>query len=369
MTVQQPNNPGDFVALRADRGSVANLQGVAAVAPPDDLAHGSSSVAGSTSAATDLSNVVAFARARRGDSNAPPVVISPQDRLVPLLPGRPWLLGVLCSLIVHGGAFYALWHEPKPLQGIGIETVTVEIELGDNRPVGPAATLGPNQVEAKQVEELKPDEKIVEQERVVDAREVKPEVKFDVALTDVAREQPVEQPKELQKEPQPEQQQPEQQQVVAMVETPKAEMPTVLPRETPPDAKATIAVRREQPKAARPVEPKQKKAAQPSEAKVAAGGSGRTAVASLADYNGLVSAHLRRYQAGARISGVAGSGAVTFSLTGSGSVSSVRIAKSTGAAVLDQEILAMVRRASPFPTPPNGQLQVITVPLSFTLPR
>ncbi len=275
---------------------------------------------------------------------------------------------ILCSLIIHGGAFYALWQEPKPLEGIGIETITVEIEVGDNRPAGPSSNLGPNQVDAKQVEEVKTDEKIVEQERVVDAREVKPEE----TRTDLAKEQPVEQPKELQKELQAEhqpQRQPEQQQVVAMVETPQAEMPTVLPRETPPDAQATIAVRREQPKVARPAEPKQKKAAQPSEAKVAAGGTGRTAVASLANYDGLVSAHLRRYQSAARSGGATGSGAVTFSLSGSGSVTSARIARSTGAAVLDQEILAMVRRASPFPAPPDGQPKSFTVPLNFTAAR
>jgi periplasmic protein TonB len=365
MTIQQPNNPGDFVALRADRGSVANLQGVAAVVPRDDLAHEScSGVAGPTSAAADLSNVIAFARARRGDSSAPPVVISPQDRPESSLSGRHWLLGVLCSLIMHGGAFYAFWQEPKPLEGIGIEAITVEIELGDNRPEGAAPNLGPNQVDAKQVEEVKSDEKIVEQERFVDAHEVKPAE----TRTDLAREQPVEQPKELPKEQQAEQQpqqQPEQQQVVAMVETPKAEIPTVLPREAPPDAQATIAVRREQPKVPRP-EPKQKKAAPPSEAKVAAGGSGRTSVASLANYDGLVSAHLRRHQSGARSGGATGSGAVTFSLSGSGSVTSARIARSTGAAVLDQEILAMVRRASPFPVPPDGQSKSFTVPLNFT---
>jgi protein TonB len=368
MTVQQPNNPGDFVALRADRGSVANLQGVAAVVPRGEL------LAGSASSAADLGapgNVVAFARARRGDSSAPPVVISPQDRPAPLLPpGRPWLQGVLilCSLIIHGGTFYAFWQEPKPLQGIGIETITVEIELGDNRPAGPASNAGPHQIDAKQVEEVKTDEKIVEQERIVDAREVKPEE----TRTDLAKEQPVEQPKELQKERQAEhqpQRQPEQQQVVAMVETPQAEMPTVLPRETPPDTQATLAVRREQPRVARPAEPKQKKAAQPSEAKVAAGGSGRTAVASLANYDGLVSAHLRRHQSAARSGGAAGSGAVTFSLSGSGSVTSVRIAKATGAAVLDQEILAMVRRASPFPAPPDGRPKSFTVPVHFSLQR
>jgi protein TonB len=147
------------------------------------------------------------------------------------------------------------------------------------------------------------------------------------------------------------------------------DIPAGLPRETPLDAQATIAVRREQPKVARPAEPKQKKAAQPSEAKVAAGGSGRTAVASLANYDGLVSAHLRRHQSAARSGGVAGAGAVTFSLSGSGSVTSVRIAKGTGAAALDQEILAMVRRASPFPAPPDGQPKSFTVPVNFSLQR
>ena len=377
MTVQQPNNPGDFVALRADRGSVANLQGVAAVVPRDGL------LERSASAAADLSNVIAFARGRRGapESNAPPVTIAPQDRPAPPLPGgrsRLQALVLICSLIVHGGLFYAFWQEPKPLLGIGIEAITVDIVIGDNRPAGTASSAGTKQVDSVQVDDIKPDEKAVEDERATNMREVKPEE----ARTDVAKEQPVERPKELKAELQPEKQQPEQQpeqlpeqqpekqQVVAMVETPKAEMPTALPRETPPDMQATLAVRREQPKVARPAEPKQTKAARPREAGVAAGGSGRTAVASLANYNGMVSAHLRRYQqypASARSSGAAGSGMVTFSITGSGSVTSVSVAKATGAAVLDQEILAMVRRASPFPTPPDGQPKVFTVPVHFNL--
>jgi periplasmic protein TonB len=295
------------------------------------------------------------------------VLISPQDRPVPLLPlGRSWLQGVLllCSLIIHGGAFYASWQEPRALEGIGSEVITVEIVIGDNRPAGDAPTPGSNQVDAEQVEEVKPDNKAVEQERSVDAREVKPEVKSDVVRTDVAKEQPVEQ------QPQPEQA-PEKQQTIAMVETPQAEMPTVLPSERRPDRQEVIAVRREQPKVARPAEQKQKKAALPSERKERAGGSGPTTVSSLANYRGLVSAHLRRYQqypAAARSSGAAGSGAVTFSFAASGSVTSVRIAKSTGAAVLDQEILAMVRRASPFPPAPDGRPQTFTVPLHFTMP-
>src|SRR5262249_31192821 len=119
MTAQQPNNPGDFVALHAERGSVADLQGVAAVVPRDGLPDG---FLGGSAGAADLSNVVAFARARRGDASAPPVVIKPQDRPAPLLPtGRSWLQGVLilCSLIIHGGAFYTFWQDPRLLEGIG----------------------------------------------------------------------------------------------------------------------------------------------------------------------------------------------------------------------------------------------------------
>jgi protein TonB len=365
MTAQRPTNSGDLFAARADRGNLANLQDVVAVVRWDGFADGSAS--GADLRASDLGNVVAFARIHRSDSSAAPVIIGLQDRPAPPLPGgRSWLQSVLilCSLIIHGGAFYAFWQEPKPLQGIGIETITVEIELGDNRPVGAAPTLGPNQVDAKQVEEVKPDEKIVERERVVDAREVKPELKSDVARTEFAKEQPVERPNQQQPE-----QQPEIQQTIAMVETPQAEMPTALPSERRPDRPEVLAVRREQPKVARSAEPKQKMAAQPSEAKVAAGGSGRTAVASLANYDGLVSAHLRRHQSAAHSGGVAGSGVVTFSITGSGSVTSVRIAKGTGAAVLDQEILAMVRRASPFPAPPDGQPKSFTVPVNFSLQR
>jgi protein TonB len=364
MTAHNPTNTGDPFAARAARGNVANLQGIAAVARWDNPADGPAS------AVADLSNVIAFARARRGDSSAPPVVIMAQDRPAPSLPGgRRWLHGVLilCSLIVHGGAFYALWQEPKPL-GTGIEAVTVDIVIGDNRPAGTESSSSADQVESRQVEsrqvdDVKPDEKVVEETRPTDAREVKPEE----TRTDMAKEQPAAQPKEPQKELPTEQ--PPERQVVAMVETPQAEMPTVLPRETPPSAQATLAVRREQPKAARPPEPK-RKTARPSEAKAVAGGSGRTAVASLANYNGQVSAHLRRYQqypAAARSSGAAGSGTVTFWITGSGSVTSARIAKGTDAAVLDQEILAMVRRASPFPAPPDGQPKSFTVPLNFNL--
>jgi hypothetical protein len=44
-----------------------------------------------------------------------------------------------------------------------------------------------------------------------------------------------------------------------------------------------------------------------------------------------------------------------------------RLAHSAGIASLDQEVQAMVRRASPFPAPPAGHAMTFTVPVSFQL--
>jgi colicin import membrane protein len=62
-----------------------------------------------------------------------------------------------------------------------------------------------------------------------------------------------------------------------------------------------------------------------------------------------------------------GSGRVTFSLNGSGQVTSVSVGGRTGVASLDAELAAMVRRANPFPKPPNGQSMTFSVPVSFRM--
>ena len=97
-------------------------------------------------------------------------------------------------------------------------------------------------------------------------------------------------------------------------------------------------------------------------------GVGRSDNAS--NYPGLVSAHLRRHQqypSDARGRGDQGTATVSFSLDGGGRVTSSRLARGSGYASLDQEVQAMVRRASPFPAPPGGRGQSFTVPVSFRL--
>lgn len=75
----------------------------------------------------------------------------------------------------------------------------------------------------------------------------------------------------------------------------------------------------------------------------------------------------KRYPAGAN--GAKGVARVTFNIDASGNVTSVSLAASSGHPALDQEVLALVRRASPVPAPPPGVSHRISVPVRFSARR
>lgn len=203
---------------------------------------------------------------------------------------------------------------------------------------------------------------------------------------------------------------------VPMVETPIAEIPTVRPQETPapPNARITPPRQRSQTtvtfvrEKAKPKPKPQKKAEAPQPKRVVAKPkpapkriaqtrqppsttpntntqrpSAKRApaqrpsppstpppAANMSNYRALVAAHLQRfkqYPAAARAASQQGRGSVSFSIDGSGRVTSVSVGGRTGSAALDAELSAMVRRASPFPRPPNGQSMRFSVPVSFRL--
>jgi periplasmic protein TonB len=309
--------------------------------------------------AVDLSNVIPFTRARRArvEPQAPPVTINATDRPARLVPGTgSWRRALLISLIAHGGLFYLFWQEPQPLLGIGTEAITVEIEIGDDRPTGATSNQGASQVETPRVDEGKPDDKAREDDKVTEARDLKPEE----TPTEVAKEQPVEQPSEHK---------PDEQKPIAMVETPQpAEIPTVQPRETPPDMQAVIAPPQQENDEAKPVE-RQQKATEPSPEQQAASGVGIVVSASaMASFNGRVFAHLKRHQQypdAARNKMITGKGSVRFEIDARGQVISASVATSSGSAVLDQEMTAMALRASPFPAPPDGRPKKFSAPVTF----
>src|SRR5215510_467879 len=306
------------------------------------------------SSAADLSNVIPFARARRpgAEPYAPSVIVKPAERPVPLPPrSKRWLqaLLVVCSLIMHGSILYLFWQDPQPLPGIGVQVLTVDVVVGDNRLAGDAITPGLRETpEGLQLD--KPDVQEQQEEKPGEIREVKEE-----ARREVAKEEPKEQDAEKR-------------QVIAMVETEQAEVPTVRPRETPPDMQAVIALTREEPKEVPPLE---QPAILPFGAD-AARGSGKNGMSGDSVYLGQVSAHLQRhkqYPTAADRKHITGNGKVEFVVDGRGRVTSASVTAGTGVGVLDQELTAMVRRASPFPAPPEGGPRTFNVPIFFEKPK
>lgn len=357
-------------------------------------------------APADVSNVVPFARPRASEA---PEVVLPTD--LARLPRAASLsareaAGAVFSLVIHGGLLVLfLLHQEPPLNSIGLEVMSVEIVLGATAPAGVAQTPGENQVQSTSA----PDEKSTEVAQA-EVKATQQEQTVQVAKQEAAPEQKTEQPKTETKpdqsrtyetaaapEAQPAQGEPKP--TVAMVESPNPEMATATPRETPPDTVDVTLLpqpdkpveKKAEPKPVQAAPPKPVKNAAPAKeqrridaptrekaAKEAKASSPSTQANNVGigrsdrdtNYPGLVSAHLRRYQqypSDARSRGDQGTASVTFGIGGSGGVTSVRLARSSGVGSIDQEVQAMVRRASPFPAPPGGRAQSFTIPVNFRL--
>jgi protein TonB len=377
-----------------------------------------------------LGNVIPFQRPRRAESHAPDVML-PTDaaRLpAPRLAGDRVRLALFAtlSLAVHAALFMYFWREPEPLASLGVEVISAEIMLGANESTGTGKNAGEDQKTSRYNDSTDPQQ--VEPQREATPRATEQPQSVQVGQQETTPEQetalerqadepmPADNAAALREQPQPAQSKP----AIAMVQSPDPEMTTAVPREIPPDTmdvsllpqpeEKPTATSGPQPIVAKPVEtepveqkpePKPVQAAPPKPVKdaekakerrrsdaptrekasreakgppsvEAVAGSGRGAGRSSRDsnYQGLVSAHLRRYKqypAEARARGDRGSASITFSLSGNGGVTSVRLVRASGVASIDQEVQAMVRRASPFPAPPDGRPVSFTIPVSFDL--
>jgi len=341
-------------------------------------------------ASADLRNVIPFERARVGVRHAPDVAVpadAPRSQVAASARDRQRLLAfAVLSVALHGGVLAAALREPMPLASIGLPVMSIEIVVGATAPAGTAQAPGENDVQAAAA-----DRQAAEPQR--DAEQRATEQPQDVA---VAREE-----KTPEQRAQPETAQAEPKPAVAMVESPKPEEATAKPKDIPPDT-AEIALLPQpeekppapkdehkpeaKPQSRAPVQNaapakerrridaptkdhavKQAKASAPS---TAANNVGVGRSESDSNYAGLVSAHLRRHQqypSDARSRGEQGTATVSFSLDGGGRVTSARLVRGAGVASIDQEVQAMVRRASPFPAPPSGRAVSFTVPVTFRL--
>lgn len=87
---------------------------------------------------------------------------------------------------------------------------------------------------------------------------------------------------------------------------------------------------------------------------------------SLAEWRGKVISHLNSHKRW--FASADGMSMVAFSIDRSGKVISARVLKSSGNTVLDQEAIALTKRASPIPAPPSdiaGATLNLTVPIRF----
>jgi periplasmic protein TonB len=262
----------------------------------------------SQSAVTDLSNVVPFARRRAVEAEFPLAPVAAADRPASSQPdfgvGRRIAL-LTGSLMLHGLLLAMFWQEPAPLASIGVESMSVEITLGATNAAGLAPQPGEQEVEpVTTTAERAPDE--------------------------LTPEQPA----------------------------PIAEMPEQKVEQAPERTRTDAPTEK---KAAE----KKQVAAVPTDS---ASGVGRGSSDASSNHDGLVAAHLQRhlqYPAAARKARSRGVATVSFTVDEFGHVTSVELAQTSGIGAFDQEVVAMVRRASPFPRPPDRRSRDFKIPVRF----
>lgn len=307
----------------------------------------------------DLSNVVPIASRRRigPDKRIPDVTIE-DGRPAPIavLPDRKRQIALLvgASFAVHTALFAVFNRPPPPLASVGEVSVSVELVLGTNRAAG--RSNRPSESEVSSAAAAKKNEPLAEQAEA-------PKKSVDEKQPNAAPA-----PKET---------------MTAAVTPEPAELP-VPPKDPVDHAASTPVEQKTKPTEQKPdPAPVRKRANESEDGKsdrrrvtpastpsVASNSIGLGRSDASTNYRGIVSAHLARYKqfpADARARGDQGTASVTFSLDGGGRVTSVRLARASGVASIDQETQAMVRRASPFPAPPDGRGASFTVPVSFYL--
>lgn len=259
-----------------------------------------------------------------------------------------WTIAGICVVSIYGGSVYAALNWPSaadapvdPPAAVMIELAPLPVapdtpqqEVALNVPMEQSQAATPSEQEDKPNEEPTP--------------EVKPEVKTEVEI-----------------EPLPDKE--------------KAE--AVLTQATPPQQEKPVEEKRkpDKPKKAqrKPQDRKAKNtpetaAPKPADARRAAVNAaamaGMSSSVSPASWKSMMAAHLNRHK---RMppGGGRGTATIAFTIDRSGRVVGARLAGSSGDAALDQEALALARRASPVPAPPanlgSGGNILLALPIRF----
>lgn len=279
---------------------------------------------------------------------------------------RRWALAAACVTVVHGGVALAVAHWPRPESPAGEPAAAVMIELAP-MPMAPEVppqelAVGAQQEVRTEITPVEDEDELAESEELPEPEpltaEAPPEAMREVSEHAAATE--LETP-DL----------PEIATAEAVIEAPAARRPEPERAEEKPREPE----RKSEPKKTQPKRKPQTltasapKAVNAARARTnAAPTSGTGAVASTATWRGSVIAHLnrrKRHPGGA----ARGTATVAFTIDRSGRVLSARLVRSSGSATLDQEAVALARRASPVPAPPAniGRASVtLAVPVRFS---
>ena len=87
----------------------------------------------------------------------------------------------------------------------------------------------------------------------------------------------------------------------------------------------------------------------------------------LAGYQAIVFSRLAKAKSVGRQLGIPGSAGIAFSVDERGALLSARVAVSSGIKTLDEEALAIVRKAAPFPAPPEGAQRTFEANVNFVV--
>jgi protein TonB len=294
--------------------------------------------------------------------------------------------GIAMSLVMHGvaAALVSVAAAIRPDTPIDVAAIPVELVLEmESAPVTPSAPVE-EIVETPVVET--PVEEIVEApvvkppvpEPVTPAPEIKPEPPLKTASLDVLpKPKPTPQP-----EPELVTQREMPVQVPPIVEEKQKLAEQLVARKVMPEKPVQKILKTEKPKEAKLKKSAKKTLTASQKKQVAALAAGKGSVgkqrstdgrAAESSYNNKVLARLRaakKYPAAARGKGIEGTAILSFTISSSGRLTSARVVKGAGHALLDSAVLAMARNAAPFPAFPSSiskSQMTFSVPVQFKI--
>lgn len=288
-----------------------------------------------------------------------------------------WGTAGLVSLAIHvGGAAWVMRERPIEMAD-SAPPPAIMVELA---PEPEAINTEMNEISDEMENSLEVNSETiepVEQPEEIIKQPTPEEIQPEELVEEIAEAEPVE---TLEPEPEPEID-PVEEQVMTELENVEVPIPVFRPQqveekpvEKPKPKKKELAKKPERKKPAPSSKASTEAAAQVTQsnrnaANQRTAGMGFGSV-SPAKWQSRLMAHLerrKRYPSGARQRGEQGTAYVRFRIDDAGNVLSASLARSSGFPELDNEVVEMVRRASPFPAPPTGVNKTITAPVRFTV--